>query len=72
MSTPLFCPVCHFIMSRSEDNTSFEESNCCFSCQNNWGKNVDYSKIDVLPQYKEYLEKRLNQTKSVLPILRFD
>lgn len=72
MSTPLFCPVCDFVMGTLDDAIAYQENQCCLTCQNQWGKEVDYSKKESLPKLKEYLEKRISQTKTILPILRFD
>lgn len=72
MSTPLFCPVCEFVMNNFESTISYYESQCCFTCQNEWGKDTDYSDIESLPKYKEYIEKRYNQTKKLMPIFTFD
>ncbi len=71
MSTPLFCPTCNFVMNTFNDSVSYEELGCCAACHDNWGTNVIL--VDKESKaYKSYIEKRIYQTKSMLPILRFE
>jgi len=72
MSTPLFCPVCDFVLGTLDDAIAFQESECCLTCQNEWGKEAKFDEPSKLPKIKEYLERRIVQTKTNLPILRFD
>lgn len=37
-STPIFCPVCSFIMNSTYDEESYRDFKCCDDCSSEWAR----------------------------------
>jgi len=36
--TPLFCPICEYIMRSRSDSQYYEKFNCCYECGMKWAE----------------------------------
>ena len=62
---PLECPVCGLLMSSFEDVISYQDSNCCTSCEHVWAfPNKEKWQSGWRPDLNE-LKKYINERNNV-------
>ncbi len=62
--TPIFCPVCSFIMSSHYDEKTYEEYSCCDACSSEWARRNKSKWLDGWRPTEEEIKSVINRRKA--------